>query len=96
VSGLVLCSFLVGAVSGGRTLTGLAAVAFTTPTDAVPRPWAGLPGMTGRRLLAAVAATAAAVLAVRDGRRPAQVLLPALVGALSRGPVDFWRIHGRR
>jgi hypothetical protein len=37
---LAIRSFLIGAVSGGRSLTGLTAVALTTDSAAVERPWA--------------------------------------------------------
>jgi uncharacterized membrane protein len=104
-------AFLIGVVSGGRSLTGLAATALTTAPGAAPRALAGLTGTTGRRLLVlgalgelvadkfprvpsrlsppslvirtAAAVTAAAVLAARDGARPAGMVLPAAAGALA-------------
>jgi uncharacterized membrane protein len=51
VDALTIRSFLIGAVSGGRSLTGLTAVALTTDPSALERPWARLAGPVGRSLL---------------------------------------------
>ncbi|MDR7275523.1 hypothetical protein [Catenuloplanes atrovinosus] len=49
----VLRSFLLGAVTGGRSMTGLAALALTTRPGALPGPLAGLGGTRGRWLTVA-------------------------------------------
>ncbi|WP_127500440.1 hypothetical protein [Actinoplanes solisilvae] len=56
MSTLVLRAFLLGLATGGRSVTGLAAVARTTKPSALPSPWNAVAGRRGRTLLTVAAA----------------------------------------
>ncbi|WP_249998300.1 hypothetical protein [Actinoplanes sp. M2I2] len=74
----VLRSFVLGVVSGGRSLTGLTAVALTTaPGDAVA-PWTGLTSRKARSLL--VAGAIGELIADKLPRVPSRLSPPSLAG----------------
>jgi uncharacterized membrane protein len=97
---LAIRSFLIGAVSGGRSLTGLTAVALTTDSAAVERPWARLAGPAARSLLTMGAA--GELVADKLPQVPSRLSLPSLVArtaaagtaaaflAARRGAVPAW------
>jgi uncharacterized membrane protein len=82
---LALRSFLLGAVCGGRTLTGLAAVALSTDPDRVPRPLAGLAGAKGRR--AVTVGALGEIVADKLPGIPSRLAPPSLLGRAAVGAV---------
>jgi uncharacterized membrane protein len=80
---VALRSFAVGAVSGGRSLTGLAAVVLSTAPDSVPSRVARLVGAGGRR--AVVTGALGELVADKLPGVPSRLSPPALTGRVVLG-----------
>lgn len=78
MSGLAFRSFLIGAVTGGRSVTGLAAVALTTKPGAVAGLWARLATPAGRALLTAGAC--GELVVDKLPQTPSRLTPPSLLG----------------
>jgi uncharacterized membrane protein len=97
VNALPLRAAALGAATGGRSMTGLAAVALTTAPDGNSGWFARLAGPWGRRLT--VAAALGEITADKFPRVPSRLAPPALAGRLVTGCVAAWalaRRHGAR